>query len=178
MRFTCSVYHKWCITCVDAARVEAFSTFNYLQTSLHWWKVNEWAKLWLALCKNCLVEPLWKHSLGEVKLRKTQQPYEIEIDHLIDFFLFLGPMLDCCTSLLLNIKPATLKLQIWAAGPPQVKMRNFALFEKIKAGWRVRQGCCKTRKQLPAYYGFQHKRLKSNNIYPKCQIAVMLFVML
>lgn len=54
----------------------------------HWWKVNEWAKLWLALCKNCLVESLWKHSLGEVKLRKTQQPYEIEIDHLIDFFLF------------------------------------------------------------------------------------------
>lgn len=56
-------------------------------------------------------------------------------------------------------------------------MRNFALLEKIKAGWRVRRGCCKTRKQLLAYYGFEHKHFKSNNIYPKCQIAVILFIM-
>lgn len=87
-------------------------------------------------------------------------------------------MLDRCTSLLLNIKPTTPNLQIWAAGPPQVSIRNIALFEKIKAGWRARQGCCKTRKQLTAYYGFQQNRVKSNNIHPKCQRAVMLFIML
>jgi len=57
-------------------------------------------------------------------------------------------------------------------------MRKFALFQKIKAGLRAWRGCCKTRKQLTAYYGLQHKSFKSNNIHPKCQIAVMLFIML
>lgn len=46
------------------------------------------------------------------------------------------------------------------------------LFEKEKE--KKKQNRKKTK--LWAYYGFQHKGLKSNNIHPKCQIAVMLFI--
>lgn len=85
-----------------------------------------------------------KHSL-KLSKKALQKPVKIEIDHLIDFFFlfhFLRPMVNCWTSLLLNIKPPTPNLWIWAAGPAQVRMRKSALYRKIKAGWRVWLGCC------------------------------------
>lgn len=94
--------------------------------------------------KNCFVESLWKHSLGEVKLRRKKKNNSHMKLRLITWLIFL--FLRAHVRLLYIstiIKQATPNVQIWAAGPPQVKMRNFALYEKIKAGWRARQGCWK-----------------------------------
>lgn len=80
-----TVAHKGCVT---LPVLTPFQPFTVVFT--HRWKYGRVNQVGVELCvRTALLNHSENIPYGKVRLRKTQQPYEIEIDHLIDFFSFL-----------------------------------------------------------------------------------------
>lgn len=89
-----------------------------------------------------------------------------------------GSVLNCCTSLLLNILQQHQTYRFELQGQHRSKW-EFCPFPKDKSRMEVPGGVvAKQENSSGLIMVFNRKTSKSNNIHPKCQIAVMLFIML